>query len=84
MAHRTTQSIVDKPSSCLRLKLTAKLSALGTRVFASTDIEARRHGWQVIATNGGLGRRYRHPGLDKIGTCRCQALPATPAPRGLG
>lgn len=85
MAHRITSSIIHKPSSCLRLRLTVKLSALGTRIFASTDSQARRHGWQIIATNDGLGRTYRHTGFDKIGTFRRQALlPATPTPRGLG
>lgn len=52
--------------------LGATLDRLGQRLFAATDATARQHGWQVIATSGGLGRRYRDPRFDNLAAClRC-------------
>ena len=42
---------------------------IGGLLFAASDAEARWHGWQVVATRGGLRRQYRHPVFDALITC---------------
>jgi hypothetical protein len=49
--------------------LTSWLRRICDRVFASNDTEANWRGWEVINSYGGLGRRYRDPMFDILGTC---------------
>jgi len=49
--------------------LTSWLRRLCGRMFASSDTEANWRGWEVINSYGGLGRRYRDPMFDLLGTC---------------
>jgi hypothetical protein len=54
-------------------ELSARLATcrrkLGDRLFAAHDAQARKNGWQIIPTNGGLGRCYRDPRFDSLATC---------------
>lgn len=69
MPHRTTRPDNCKIYCLLRTWSRASLSAIAERVFAATDAEAIRHGWQIGATNGGFGRRYRDPRFDTLSAC---------------
>jgi hypothetical protein len=52
--------------------LRTRLRHGGDRAFAVTDAIARQHGWQIVATHAGLGRRYRDPRFDSLAACsRC-------------
>jgi hypothetical protein len=51
------------------LKLKSSVSATTQRIFAVPDAHARQHGWQVTATHGGFGRRYRDPRFDYLASC---------------
>lgn len=68
MAHRTTQSDYCKIYSFF-LKLKSRLSAITQHVYAGPDANARRHGWQIIVTHGGVGRRYRDARFDYLVPC---------------
>jgi hypothetical protein len=68
MPHRTTHSDHCKIYSLL-LKLQSRLSAIARRVFGGPDADARRHGWQITVTHGGLGRRYRDARFDYVVPC---------------
>lgn len=52
------------------LKLKSSLSATTQQIFAVPDAHADRHGWQVTATHGGLGRSYRDPRFDYLEPCK--------------
>lgn len=43
---------------------------IAERLFAAGDAEAGRHGWQIIRTCGGFGRRYRNPMFDTLAASR--------------
>jgi hypothetical protein len=45
-------------------RLAATPRAIGARLFAANDAEARWRGWQIIERHGGLSRRYRDPRFD--------------------
>jgi hypothetical protein len=79
------------PSSSIRMRtfltvgtgvatdcLTAMPRRAGDRLFAINDAEGSWRGWQTIRVNGGLGRRYRDPAFDTIGTLD-EEEPATAA-----
>lgn len=68
MPHRTTRTNHGKIYSLL-LKLKGGPPALARRLFARADTDARRYGWQVTPTWGGLGRRYRDPRFDALTAC---------------
>ena len=68
MPYRTTHSDHCKISSFL-LKLKNRLSAITQQVFAGPDADARQHGWQIIVTHGGFGRRYRDARFDYLVPC---------------
>jgi hypothetical protein len=66
-------SAVDKPlvsafESLWRL-VRCGTSAIGRRIFWSSDRQAHQHGWQVIPRYGGLSRTYRDPRFDYLATC---------------
>ena len=46
---------------------------VGERLFAESDEQARRRGWQVTVGRGGLARSYRDPRFDRFARCpRCE------------
>lgn len=49
----------------IRRRLAAMPDAIGARLFAANDAEARRWGWQIIKRHAGLTRRYRDPRFGK-------------------
>lgn len=60
--------------------LRTQMVRLGKRIFAATDTRARHHGWEITATQAGLGRRYRDPRFDTLAPCcRCQGRGANPS-----
>lgn len=65
MPHRSTHTNHRKSGS-LTLKLQCRLSAIAKKIFAITDADARRHGWEVTVTDGGFGRRYRDPRFNYL------------------
>lgn len=69
MAHRTTHTNHYNIYSRLLNWLRTCLLRLGERVFATTDADARQHGWQVTAAQRGLGRQYRDPRFDTLTAC---------------
>jgi hypothetical protein len=69
MSHGTTHTNHFKIYSHLLTWLKTCLLRLGDRVFATTDADARQHGWQITPTPGGLGRRYRDPRFDTLAAC---------------
>jgi hypothetical protein len=44
-------------------------SAIGRKIFRSSDRQAHQHGWQVIPRHGGLSRTYRDPRFDYLAAC---------------
>lgn len=48
--------------------LAALAGRAGTRLHARDDLNALEHGWQITRLQGGLGRRYRDPRFDTIGS----------------
>jgi len=89
MSYRTTRTNRRKIYSLLFTRLRASLLALGERVFATTDADAQRHGWQAISTHGGLGRRYRDPRFGTLAACtdcggRGVKAPGNPGRSGSG
>jgi prenyltransferase beta subunit len=66
VTHRTT--CTDRVYSFLR-RLKSSLSALEQRVFAASDANARRYGWQITRVQGGLSRNYRDAGFGYLSTC---------------
>lgn len=69
MPYRTTRTDRRKIHSFLLIPLRTSLAALCERAFASTDADARQHGWQVTLTQDGLGRGYRDPRYDTLAEC---------------
>jgi hypothetical protein len=52
------------------------------RLFAADDARAHRHGWQITAQRGGLGRSYRDPRFDLLVTCtECRGTGVDPDDR---
>jgi hypothetical protein len=71
LAGHGTGSLVTKVTGAL----TGWLRHICDLVFASNDTEANWHGWEIINSYGGLGRRYRDPMFDLLGTCPdCQGI----------
>jgi DnaJ-class molecular chaperone len=68
MPHRSTHTDHRKIDTFL-LKLKGPLAGIAQRVFAASDADARRHGWQVTITRGGFGRTYRDPRFDYLVEC---------------
>jgi len=68
MPHRSTHTDHRKIYNFL-LKLKGLLAAITQRVFAASDADAHRHGWQVTVTRGGFGRTYRDPRFDCLAEC---------------
>jgi cytochrome c553 len=66
VTHRTTRTNFVYN---LLYRLKSSLSALGQRLFAASDADARRHGWQVTCVQSGFGRRYRDPRFDMLTAC---------------
>ena len=69
MDHRITRVSHGNIYPLLLNWLRASLAQCGARVFAATDATARQHDWQIVATLGGLGRRYRDPRFDSLAAC---------------
>jgi hypothetical protein len=44
-------------------------SAIGQKIFRSSDCQAHQHGWQVIPRHGGLSRTYRDPRFNFLAAC---------------
>lgn len=89
MPHRTTRTDRCKIYSFLITRLRAGLAALGERAFAAGDADARRVGWQITSTHGGLGRRYRDGRFEMLAACpdcrgRGVKAPANPCQRCSG
>jgi hypothetical protein len=89
MTNRTTDTSHCKIYLRLLARLRASCEQSGRRLFAATDATAREHGWQIIPTNGGLGRRYRDPRFDNLASClRCGGsgtrVPGSPCPTCAG
>jgi hypothetical protein len=68
MPHRSTHTDHRKIYNFL-LKLKGPLAAITQRLFAVSDANAHRHGWQVTITRGGFGRTYRDPRFDYLAEC---------------
>lgn len=66
-----------KPEAVISRWILARCAAAGDRLFARADARARAHGWQVLATHGGLGRRYRDPRIAQLARARAHAARAT-------
>jgi hypothetical protein len=78
VSNRTTRS--NRVYSFLR-RLKSSLSALEQRVFAASDANARRYGWQITRVQGGLSRNYRDAGFaDSCGAQRSEHPLKEPAP----
>jgi hypothetical protein len=49
------------------------LRALGDRIFAANDAEARWRGWEITRRRAGLARTYRDPRFNALAPCpRCR------------
>ena len=59
-----------QPEAGISRWILARCAAAGDRLFAGADARARAHGWQVLPTHGGLGRRYRDPRLALLARVR--------------
>jgi hypothetical protein len=44
-------------------------SAIGRKIFRSSDCQAHQNGWQMIPRHGGLSRTYRDPRFDYLAAC---------------
>jgi hypothetical protein len=63
-----TGDVIRRAAAVVAAWMTGLPRRAGRRLFAMNDLEARWRGWQIIEVAGGLGRQYRDPRFDSLGT----------------
>ena len=70
--HRSTYAADDLLTSAFNSLcelLQRGTSAMGGRIFRSSDRQAHQRGWQIIPRHGGFSRTYRDPRFDHLAAC---------------
>jgi hypothetical protein len=70
--HRSTYAADEPLVSAfkgLRGLLQRGTSAIGRKIFRSSDCQAHQRGWQIIPRHGGFSRTYRDPRFGYLAAC---------------
>lgn len=85
---RFSRAAAGRASAALRDSLGSLARRLGTRIFGSSDAEARWRNWQIAELRGSLARGYRDPRFDALCFLRDAAeqlgMPVMSAPEEAG